>query len=501
MSKKIFSPGAAAALAAAILGQAACAPLPTREAVADPVSADAPVIIESAAPSSPPPPSATPSRSIGVEELVVTASRREGAPVGEGRGRAEPSGRRVSARGERRAHIAAVPPTPVPDSRITQSGGERPMVERLPHETAPATVAQQSGQLTAGDHDDLLNAQAYEAYARRFVERHGRQDVPLLDVAQRLQVTVRGADGRPAPHVAVEALGADGRSITLVTKSDGRIVLFPEFDRLGRSVELRIGQASRLVRLPANGDPTDVTFALPGEAPRVRALDIVLVMDTTGSMGDELSYLTAEMADILTGVSRSHGGLDVRTGLVFYRDLGDDYTVRSYPFTGAPRAIARTLAHQQAQGGGDLPEAMHTALAEANAYPWREYAVKILLLVADAPPHRADIPAAWSAGLEARRRNIQVVSVAASGVEDDAQYLMRAISAATQGRYVFITDDSGIGNAHAEPTVDCYVVTRLNGLLSRVISSLVTGQRAEAAPEEIERRVGRYDRGVCRPRR
>ena len=38
---------------------------------------------------------------------------------------------------------------------------------------------------------------------------------------------------------------------------------------------------------------------------------------------------------------------------------------------------------------------------------------------------------------------------------------MRAMAAATQSRYLFLTDDSGIGNPHAPPAIDCYRVTKL----------------------------------------
>ena len=55
--------------------------------------------------------------------------------------------------------------------------------------------------------------------------------------------------------------------------------------------------------------------------------------------------------------------------------------------------------------------------------------------------------------------------VAASGVADKAEYAMRAMAAATQSRYLFLTDDSGVGNPHAPPAIDCYLVTRLDALV------------------------------------
>jgi len=74
---------------------------------------------------------------------------------------------------------------------------------------------------------------------------------------------------------------------------------------------------------------------------------------------------------------------------------------------------------------------------------------------------------------------------------------MRAMAAATQSRYTFLTDDSGIGNAHAAPAIDCYLVTRLDTLLRRVIDSQLSGRRIEPGEQEVIRTVGQYDNGKC----
>jgi hypothetical protein len=74
---------------------------------------------------------------------------------------------------------------------------------------------------------------------------------------------------------------------------------------------------------------------------------------------------------------------------------------------------------------------------------------------------------------------------------------MRAMAAATQSRYTFLTDDSGIGNPHAPPAIDCYLVTRLDALLRRVIDSQLSGRRIEPSDQEVIRNVGQYDKGRC----
>jgi hypothetical protein len=155
------------------------------------------------------------------------------------------------------------------------------------------------------------------------------------------------------------------------------------------------------------------------------------------------------------------------------------------------------LRQQSAGGGGDYPEAMDQALIRAAGQGWRPDAVKTMLLVADAPPHDENFGTSWLAARHLRANRVQIVPVAASGVADKAEYAMRAMAALTQSRYTFLTDDSGIGNPHAAPAIDCYLVTRLDALLRRVIDSQLSGRRVEPDQREVIREVGQYDNGRC----
>jgi hypothetical protein len=192
-----------------------------------------------------------------------------------------------------------------------------------------------------------------------------------------------------------------------------------------------------------------------------------------------------------------HRGLDLRVGFVFYRDLGDDYVTATVPFSANIDAAQADLAQRRAGGGGDYPEAMEQALIRAARQGWRPDAVKTMLLVADAPPHDDKFGLAWRAAEHLRANRVHIVPVAASGVADKAEYVMRGMAALTQSRYTFLTDDSGIGNPHAPPAIDCYLVTRLDALLRRVIDSQLSGRRIEPDQAEVIRAVGDYDRGRC----
>jgi hypothetical protein len=183
--------------------------------------------------------------------------------------------------------------------------------------------------------------------------------------------------------------------------------------------------------------------------------------------------------------------------VILYRDDGDKYVVRSVPLTADVNAVRSMLMQQGADGGGDMPEAMDQAMAAATRLQWRPDAAKALLLVTDAPPHDEHVSVTLARAGQLREAGVQVVSVAASGVDDTAQYVLRTMAAMTQGRYIFLTDDSGVGNSHAEPDVACYLVTRLDQLLARVLGGIATGQRIEPRPSDVIRRVGSYNLGRC----
>ena len=354
----------------------------------------------------------------------------------------------------------------------------------------------QSGLLTAGDHDDLLNPDLYAEYAGRFLQQHGR-GLPFVDPRSRVAIKVVDSAGRPFPFARIEVARA-GNPLHLIAAADGSASFYPKFDGISAKTTIGVrspaGGASRRVDLSGS---RQLTITLPGAARPVSALDLVLVIDTTGSMGDEMTYLQTELDSIVSSLKREAGNVDLRIGIVLYRDEGDEYVVRSAPLTSDIESIRAMLANQEANGGGDMPEAVDQAVAAAERMQWRADAAKALLLVADAPPHAEGISPTLASTQRLRSKGVQIVPVAASGVEDSAQYVMRTMAVLTQGRYVFLTDDSGVGNPHEEPDVACYVVTRLDQLIARVLAGIVEGRRVEPAPGEVIRMVGNYDRGRC----
>lgn len=210
----------------------------------------------------------------------------------------------------------------------------------------------------------------------------------------------------------------------------------------------------------------------PCLAPSV--IDIAFVVDATGSMGDEIQYLQAELQDVIAHAKDSLASSTINLGSVFYRDAGDEYVTRTSNLSANIQQTIDFIGRQRAGGGGDTPEAVEQALAVAmNELSWTTQAkARLLFLILDAPPHE-DLQVLASLQQSIRKaaaRGIRIIPIAASGIDKSTEYLMRSMALATNGTYVFLTDDSGVGDAHIKPTTDKFDVERLNTLLVRVIT-------------------------------
>lgn len=204
-------------------------------------------------------------------------------------------------------------------------------------------------------------------------------------------------------------------------------------------------------------------------------VDVAFVVDATGSMQDELDYLRAEMNDIIFRSKQIGDRLNFRFANVFYRDEGSNeaYLTRSMDFTRVLSAAVNFISDQRADGGGDTPEAVDVALDSAiNRLSWSaEARTRIIFLVLDAGPHPGKEAKMQELVRQAAGKGIRIVTVAASGIDKGTEYLMRTLALGTNGTYTFLTDHSGIGAPHIEPTTDHYDVESLNNLLVRVMKS------------------------------
>lgn len=235
-------------------------------------------------------------------------------------------------------------------------------------------------------------------------------------------------------------------------------------------------------------------------APRgaVSELDVAFLVDTTGSMGDELRYIQRELSTIAGSIGARFPGTTPRFGLVFYRDLQDQYVTRSFDFSSDLQAVQANLDAQVTGGGGDYPEAVPEGLTKAVNLSWRQGSVaRLAFWIADAPQHATEAQTTRAAIDTAVAKDVHVYPVAASGSDELTEATMRTAAQLTGGRYMFLTDDSGVGGEHKEPSIPCYQVTKFTTAMVRVVEGEMKGTKIEPAAGDVLRTVGNPTNGTC----
>jgi hypothetical protein len=250
--------------------------------------------------------------------------------------------------------------------------------------------------------------------------------------------------------------------------SDGRTHFFPGIDgrRDDAAWDIEISTPDGELRVRQESLPVPqawwdfVVGNLPSQMPQ--QLDLALVIDTTGSMGDELEYLKLEISNIAAQIEQLFPGVSQRFALIVYRDNGDRYVTRNFDFTDSLTDFQQTLSAQHASGGGDYPEAMHAALEQAGGLSWRDRnTARMIFLVGDAPPHARHMQRTFDAVQKLRQQNVSIFPVAGSGTRDH----------------------SGVGLPHAAPHTESYNVEWLSSVMLRMIASELSGR--ELQPSEI----------------
>ena len=335
----------------------------------------------------------------------------------------------------------------------------------------------QPGQLTAGEWRDLDDWDFWLGLTTD-------PQAPLFGLANQwgltteelMEVKIHDTNGKPLADAAVDLIDGTGR-VLWSARSDvqGQAFLFPDMEGSWTeplSLDIHSGTSLITAVQPALDGPTEVL--IDGEAPDA-SLDLMFVVDTTGSMSDELSYLASELRDVITRVEGQAGQIDLRLASVFYRDRNDAYLVESVGFTRNVDVVIDDLKTRDAAGGGDWPEAVHEGLAMGiQQQAWSDDATsRLLFLILDAPPHEQNAQEIGQHIRDAASQGIRVIPVAASGIDKETETLLRRMDIATGATYTFLTNDSGIGNDHVEPTVGPYQVEFLNDLLVRLITESI----------------------------
>ena len=335
-------------------------------------------------------------------------------------------------------------------------------------------IQPQSGLVTAGEWNDLDN---WDFYQKTLMKEpfKGFPDDWQMYTNHRIAVAIT-AKNKPAANATVTLFRNDNPIWTTKTDNLGRAELwvgaFQKEKELNTAL-LRLKVNEQWVSTATISETQVNRIALDEALPSpTNLVQIAFMVDATGSMGDELEFLKMDLKKVINEVQKTNTQLKISTATVFYRDEGDEYVVKHSPFTEDINQTTEFISQQRADGGGDFPEAVDKALVQLNQLQWQpEARTRIAFLVLDAPPHNkpAVISSIQYSVKTAAASGIKLIPVVASGIDKTTEFLMRFIAMYTNGTYVFITDHSGIGNKHLEPSVGEYQVEKLSDLMVRLI--------------------------------
>lgn len=338
------------------------------------------------------------------------------------------------------------------------------------HEAANVSA----GLLTAGEVNDFTKWYFWP----KVIDDSHKQYIAEWQLSPRHRYTAQvvNKEGYPVASKAVSLLDNAGNTLfQAVTDNTGKAELWYQLvsnNLCGKHADFYIAVDDRK-QVAKDWSEGLNTFVLDEPCEAEEDVDVFFIFDATGSMGDELRYLQEEMKDVIARAKEATGGLQIRTGAVVYRDHQDEYLTRISRLTDDIKTTQAFIDKQQANGGGDYPEAVPEALMAAmNSAGWDANArARIAFLILDAPCHRdsATIALLHEQVLNAAALGVRIVPVVCSGIGESGELLVRSIALATNGTSFFLTDDSGIGHSHLKPTTDSLKVEHLNDMMVRTI--------------------------------
>lgn len=384
---------------------------------------------------------------------------------------------------ERAVAPAAPAAKPAPESSVSFAPEPWP-APPAPQPTKPRPARET---VTAGMVDDNADFGEYLAYR----QRNAGLPVRERDIAERYLLEVTDAQGDPVhdAEVAIQRPGLAQPVMWARTDTAGRVWLHPRaFLPQGVQGDRTLGIAVRkngvqgralLQRGQASAVQVRLGQAVAAQRPR---LDLVFMVDATGSMGDEIAKLKTSMLAMAQQIAQLPLQPDLCWGLVAYRDRGDAFLTRTQDFTDDLRGFQQVLGQLQANGGGDTPEALNEALHEVvHGLSWRRDAARMVVLVADAPPHLDYGGPQYDTDMQAAlAKGIKLFAVGASGLDPVGEYIYRQMAQYTAGRFVFLTYRDAADPASGPGTQTTHDVKQYSvQTLDRLVVKLVADELAK----------------------
>ncbi len=266
---------------------------------------------------------------------------------------------------------------PAPGGATSDLAAEMPVDEIAPPEAGP---------LRAGSVDDNADFDGFLEY----LERIHSIGIALrdFDPTGRIVVTVTGTSGLPVAGAEVVVSTGGAEVARVRTTADGTARFHPAAYGAAGATSFDFTLGSQTVTAEPGGTAALAADAAGGATAPV-AVDVMFLLDATGSMGDEIDQLKTSIDSVASRLSSLDSAPDIRFAMTLYRDVDDTFVTSTFDFTSDVEAFRTALSNVVADGGDDYPEALDEGLAESLKAPaWRDPSstIQLMFLVADAPP-------------------------------------------------------------------------------------------------------------------
>lgn len=152
-------------------------------------------------------------------------------------------------------------------------------------------------------------------------------------------------------------------------------------------------------------------------------VDLIMVIDTTGSMKPYLRAIKSEIKTISKNIISKNE--NSRIGFMLYRDTKDKYLTKKIEFNNNIEEIERESKYFYADGGGDKAEPMYEAIQQALEKFEFQNENRVIVVITDAKPKvigRANLELNT---ITAKRKNVNIEIISAKEMkeEDSDDYL------------------------------------------------------------------------------
>jgi len=281
-----------------------------------------------------------------------------------------------------------------------------------------------------------------------FLEEYKRRVTSFpINITERIILNVKDGLGNSLPDANLKIFAGKEELENGLSYSDGSYLFFPtEYKKNISEYRLEVeyaGITDEMIIDRQGKREIDVSMAnIQKAATENIPLDVLFILDTTGSMGEEIRRLRNSIEIINLNISEISPKPDIRYGMVLYRDVNDIYNTKIIPLNDSLPTFQEQLFEVFSGGGGDTPENLQAALDDAlNKISWSADGVRLAFIITDAPPH-LDYEQDYTyvnAVHDAKRKGIKLFSIGTGGLPIGGEYVLRQISQYTYSNYVFLT--------------------------------------------------------------